>query len=657
MVANPFDDQEGAFFVLVNSLDQHCLWPVFAGVPEGWRVAHGPADRTGSLRYVAAHWTDLRPSGMDGRPGGSVHGRFAEQAKRTPEAVAVVHGRTRLTYRQLDERANRLAQLLLSLGVMPEDPVAVLMERSADLVVALLAVLKSGGCYLPLHTAYPIERMQWILDQAGAPPLLTDEVMRRRGLPRGGMVVAVDDQRGWPVSPVPDLEPAALPEQLAYIMYTSGSTGRPKGVAVTHRDVLGLALDRCWDTGNHDRLLMLAPHAFDPSTYELWVPLLHGGRIVVGPSGDLEISALRRLVRDERITGLNLAAGLFRVVAEEAPDALTGVREVVTGGDVVSPRAVQRVLEACPGATVRVLYGPTEVTLAATQWPVSGPYQPGPSVPIGRPMDNMRAYILDQRLDPVSGGTAGELYIAGIGVARGYAGRADLTAERFVADPFTGAGERMYRTGDLARWIGDGVIGFVGRTDEQVKIRDFRVELSEVESSLGTIPGLAHVVVVARQVDVGDKRLVAYVMPESEPVSVDDLRAHAAKFLPDYMVPTEFVVLDDLPLTPNGKVDRAALLADERPAPRAPAPHDPRHAILCGLFADVLGRPRVAPDDDFFDLGGQSLLAMRLINRIALAFGVELQIADLFDAPTVAELSMLIPETAVPEPQQPATIR
>ncbi|GAA3071374.1 non-ribosomal peptide synthetase [Streptosporangium carneum] len=570
----------------------------------------------------------------------SIQERFAAQAGRTPDATAVSSDDARLTYRELDERANRLAHRLLELGTRPEAPVAVLMERSVDMVVAILAVLKTGAFYLPLHSAHPLERMQWIMDDAGGPLLLADEVMRARGLPLGGQVVVVEGGRESQASSASDPGVASHPDQLAYVMYTSGSTGHPKGVGVTQRGVLGLVSDPCWDGGRHDRVLMVAPHAFSVSTYELWVPLLRGGQIVVAPPGVLDVGTLQRLVVDEGITGLHLTAGLFRVVAEEAPKCFTGVREVLTGGDVIAPAAVRRVLEACPDTVVRAMYGATETALFVTNGPMTAPYLAEGSVPVGRPFDDLRLHVLDENLTPVPQGTVGELYVAGERLARGYVGRPDLTAESFVANPFAGSGERMYRTGDLVRLTPRGWVDFVGRANDQVKIRGFRVEVGEIEAVLAEHPGLAHVAVVAREVEPGDKRLAAYVVPESGDADVAALREHATRSLPDYMVPAAFVVVAALPLTPNGKLDRGALPPPDFESLSAyRAPRDATEETLCALFAEVLGVARVGIDDSFFDLDGQSLLAMRLISRIQAVLGEDLPISALFDAPTVAGLA------------------
>lgn len=573
--------------------------------------------------------------------------RFAEQVHRTPDAIAVSRDEQRLSYRELDERANRLANRLRRAGVGPEVPVAVLMTRSVDLVVALLGVVKSGGCYLPLHDSYPMERLQWIMEQSGAPVLLADETTLSRGLPTGAEVVLVPGEDGLAgESPdAPDVE--IDPGQLAYVIYTSGSTGHPKGVAVENRDVIGLVFDSIWDSGRHARSLMIAPYAFNVSTYEFWVPLLHGGQIVVGPAGNLDVSVLGRLISTEGITGVHLTAGLFRVVAEEAPESLAGVREVLTGGDVIAPGAVARVLAANPGIVVRAMYGATELTLFSTHSPMSAGYEAAGVVSLGGPMDGVETRILDERLVPVADGAVGELYVTGRGLARGYFGRPDLTAERFVANPFGAPGERMYRTGDLMRRNADGLLEFAGRAGDQVKIMGFRVELGEIEAVLAKYPGVAHVAVVANESDTGEKRLVAYVVPESGEVAPAALKAHAAEALPEYMVPAAVVSLTSLPLTPNGKIDRRALPEPdfENVTPYR-APVGALQETLCAAFADILGVPQVGVDDSFFDLNGQSLLAMRLINRIRSTLGEELTMAVLFDLPTVAGLAGYLEERA-----------
>jgi len=573
----------------------------------------------------------------------SVQERFAHVVARTPDAIAVSSLAEAVTYAELDERANRIARRLLGLGVRPEDPVMVLQERSVEMVASIVAIVKAGALYLPLHSAYPLQRLQWIADSVGKPVLLADAIMAERGLPEVPTVVFVDSDTELHVLPGTDPKIKVGPDHLVHVLYTSGSTGDPMGVAVTHRGVLGLALDSCWDGGGQERILMLAPYAFGVSTYELWVPLLRGGHLVLAPPGRLDVGTLRRLITGHQITAVHVTAGLFRVVADEAPGCFAGAAEVLTGGDVISAKAVQQVLEACPDTVVRATYGATEMSSFITNSPMRAPYSMGPTVPVGRGMGSTRLHVLDEQLRPLPAGEVGDLYVAGDRLARGYYRRADVTAERFVADPFAGAGQRMYRTGDQVRMRQDGLIEFVGRSGDQVKIRGYRVELAEVESVLARYQGLAHAVVVAREVADGEKRLIAYFVPEAGQVDVGRLRAHATELLPEYMVPSGFVTLDSLPLTPNGKVDRKALpepVVEGLSAFRAP--ETARQEVLCSLFAEVLGVPSVGVDDSFFDLHGESLMAMRLISAIQACLGVELLMSDIFDAPTVAELDQQV---------------
>lgn len=577
----------------------------------------------------------------------SIAERFAEQVAATPDAVAVSAGATRLTYRELDARTNQLAHRLIGLGVHPEDRVALLLERSVDLVVAIVATTKAGAAYVPVHEGYPAERRQWVVDHSAAIVLLADKAMADGGLPLGVPTVLVDDDPATADQPTTDPAVPVHPDQLAYVIHTSGSTGEPKGVGATQRDVVRLIFDPQWTLDNHERVLMVAPYAFNVSTYEIWMPLLHGGQIALAPPGHLSPDTLRTLIAQERITGVHVTAGLFRVLAEEAPETFAGVREILTGGDMIAPNAVRRVLDTCPGVVIRAMYGATEGTLFSAHHPLTHDYRPGPIVPVGSALSDVTVYILDDRLSPVPTDVEGEIYISGRGVARGYVGDTELTAQRFVADPYGAPGARMYRTGDLARHNDDGLIEFVGRAGSQVKILGFRIDLAEVEAELTKFPGIAHAVVVVRELESGEKRLVAYAVPESGDVDLGALRAHVRSALPDYMVPAAFLQLDTLPLTLNGKLDRAAMPEpDFDAASTYRAPQNARQEALCAIFAQALEVPKVGIDDSFFDVGGQSLQALRLLNRIRAELGVDLLINVLFDVPSVAGLDAYIESMA-----------
>jgi amino acid adenylation domain-containing protein len=587
-----------------------------------------------------------------GRAPGTLTGRFAEQCARTPDAAAVRAGGASLTYAELDARANRLANRLIALGVRRESRVAMLLERSADVAVASLAVLKAGGAYAPLHPDQPADRIAWAIGEVGAPVLLVDGAMRDRAaaLGTGARIIAVDDPE-TAAAPAADPAVPCHPDQLACVFFTSGSTGLPKGVMVVHRDAVDLATDGRLRGGAHERVLVHSSHAFDASTYELWTPLLNGGTAVFAPPGPLDGAALEELIATEDLTAAFLTTTLFNLVAEERPHAFARLREVLTGGEAGSPAAMRKVLAACPDTEVVHMYGPTEATTYATAAPQRAPLaDPAERTPVlGRPCDDMRVYVLDQGLRPVPPGVVGEAYIAGSGVARGYLGRPALTAERFVPDPFAAPGERMYRTGDLVRWRPDGNLEYVDRADFQVKIRGFRIELGEVEAAIAAHPDVANVAVVAREEAPGHKALVAYVIAPALPSgdspdaagavrAADALRAFVRERLPEYMVPAAFVLMDTFPVGPTGKLDRRALPApDYSGAAAGRAPRTPDEERLCAVFAEVLGLDRVAADASFFDLGGDSIAALKLVTRARQA-GVELTPRDVFTHQTVEAL-------------------
>ncbi|GAA0613066.1 non-ribosomal peptide synthase/polyketide synthase [Streptomyces crystallinus] len=552
---------------------------------------------------------------------------FAEQARRTPDAVAVRDGDQELTYDQLASWAQRLAARLLDGGLTPEGRVALVMDRCTELVVAQLAVLAAGGVYVPVDTRAPEERRRTLLALAGATVQLT----------AADVAAARTGEEGDPPAPVD-------PDRLAYIMFTSGSTGRPKPVAVRHRDVAALATDSRFADGVCDRVLLHSPVAFDAATFEVWAPLLNGGGVVVAPEGTVDAPLVCRLAGGGRLTALWLTAGLFRLLAQDAPDCFAGLRQVWTGGDVVPSAAVRRVLAACPGLAVVDGYGPTEATTFATSHALTDPAAVPDTVPIGRPLDSMYVHVLDARLRPVPPGSPGELYLAGEGVARGYLGRPGDTAARFLADPAGPPGTRMYRTGDLARRRPDGTVEFLGRADDQVKIRGFRVEPGEVEAVLAAHPGVADVAVLAREDQPGVKRLVAYVVGEAgrDPST---LREFAGRTLPDYLVPTDVVSLGALPLSANGKVDRAALPAPAAVSERGRTePRTPAEVRAAETFAQVLGTEPLGAHDDFFALGGDSILSIRLAARLSDAFGADLTPRDVFTRPTPAGIAGLLAE-------------
>ncbi|MFH8989500.1 non-ribosomal peptide synthase/polyketide synthase [Streptomyces sp. NPDC017940] len=610
---------------------------------------------------------------------------FAEQTLRTPGATALHDGDRRLTYRQLDDWSDRLASRLLTDGLRPEGRVALLMDRSAELVVAQLAVLKAGGAYVPVDTRAPEDRRHTLLARAGVTARVTAADVGAALATPGATPAAPG---ATPAAPGGRLTaPAADPDRLAYVMFTSGSTGEPKAVAVRHRDVASLATDGRFADGVCARVLLHSPVAFDAATFEVWAPLLTGGCVVVAPGDTVDAALLRRLARPAAgagtasgtasggagagagvgdgpggLTALWLTAGLFRLLAQDAPDCFAGLRQVWTGGDVVPAAAVRRVLDACPGLTVVDGYGPTETTTFATSHALADATAVPDTVPIGRPLDDMRVHVLDARLRPVPPGCAGELFLAGEGLARGYLGRGGDTAARFLADPYAGPGERMYRTGDLARRRPDGTVEFLGRADDQVKIRGFRVEPGEVEAAIATHSGVTDVAVVAREDRPGARRLVAYLVGPvgDDPDALDALREHTRAALPDYLVPSAFVALAELPLSANGKVDRAALPAPDPDTGAHPGtrtePRNDAERRTAEVFADVLGVDRPGVEDNFFHLGGDSILSIRLAARLAEEFGTDVSPREVFAHPSPAALAALLSDHNAAGTARPAVV-
>ncbi len=589
----------------------------------------------------------------DVEPGeGCLHERVEAWADRRPDAEAVVCGAVRLTYRELDRRANALARSLRRLGVGPETPVGLYIERSADMIVGLLGILKSGGAYLPLDPAYPAQRIARILANAAPPVVVTRESLEPELPPISGHLIRIEDLGEEGRRPRRPSNTAA-PANLAYVIYTSGSTGQPKGVEITHRSAVHLmsVARRQFGFGEHDAWTVFHSFAFDFSVWEIWGALALGGKLVVVP---LEVahspSDLRDLLRAERVTVLNQTPSAVRQLAAldgpPAPPA-PSLRFVVCGGEAF-PRELAAKLGGW-GAPIWNFYGPTEATVWSSAGQVSAVAGEEGVGNLGRPLPGYRLAVLDPAGNLVPAGVPGELRVGGAGLARGYAGDPAMTASRFVPDPFGGEpGARLYRTGDLVRHQADGGIEFLGRIDHQVKLRGFRIELGEIEAALGSHPGVAEAVVLLGE-GPGGPRLAAYVAArEGGSISAAELRAWVRERVPEYMVPSAFAVLPALPLSPNGKVDRRALAGIEPAAEGAagrPGGETPRTAveeILASIWREVLEIEAVSRRDGFFDLGGHSLLATRLVSRVQAALGVELPLRAVFETPVLEDLAAVV---------------
>jgi amino acid adenylation domain-containing protein/non-ribosomal peptide synthase protein (TIGR01720 family) len=576
-----------------------------------------------------------------------IHQLFELQVAATPDAIALVFEDQQVTYTELNRRANQLAHHLQSLGVGLEVPVGISLERSVEMVVGMLAILKAGGVYVPLDASYPIARLLWMLEDAGVSVLLTDEQLLDL-LPVSALITVCLDTEWELVAQHSQENPVSRTraDSLAYLIYTSGSTGEPKGAAVSHRAINRLVVNTDYVRLNSsDVVAQVSNSSFDAITFELWGALLNGARLVI-LNKDLALSPHElsaQLVR-HRITTMFLTTALFNQMARAIPTAFNGMRQLLTGGERVEPKCMEEVLRQ--GGLERLLhvYGPTETTTFASWYEVKKIVPDAVTIPIGRPIANTEFFVLDTKMRPVAVGVPGELYIGGDGVARGYWQRAELTAERFVPNQWSHeGGQRLYRTGDQVRYLADGNIEFLGRLDHQVKLRGFRIELGEIEAALLSHSSLREAAVVMREDALNDKRIVAYVVCEGETrIPPDKLRSFLREKLPEYMLPSSFEYLEELPLTPNGKVDRRSLPIPDQTRPEVGeyiAPRTPTEEILVSLWSRLFGVKRIGVSDNFFELGGHSLLATQMISWVRESFMVEIPLATLFEQPTIASFA------------------
>ncbi|MFF7231786.1 amino acid adenylation domain-containing protein [Streptomyces sioyaensis] len=563
----------------------------------------------------------------------SIYELFAAQVAARPDQVAVSHDEGSLTYRQLDEQATQLAEMIHSRGVRPHSRVAFMLDKSPRLIVSVLAILRLGAAYVPIDKSLPPNRRDFLLADSEASLLLTEVAMTAN-------IPVVDLTMPYPNPGEPPTEPAASPGDAAYVMYTSGTTGRPKGVLASQRAVLRLVLGADYvRLSDESRILQTGAIAFDATTFEFWGALLNGGTVVLVPDTTVLNSVdLASAISRHRANTLFLTTALFHQLVEQDPAVLAGC-QVLVGGEMLSSRHVARAMEACPDSSFIHVYGPTENTTFSVAHPITRRYTG--RVPIGRPIANSTAYVMDRDGNPQPLGVPGELYVGGDGLTDGYLNRPDLNEQAFVHGGIDVSG-RLYRTGDVVCWTADGQLDFLGRGDNQVKIRGFRVELGEVERQLTLLPAVREAVVVLCRREEAVSVLRAYFTADAELDSAE-LRDALREELPEYMVPSSFRQVDAMPLTRNQKIDRVALAAmapveTALTAPTRRAPQTEREIQVAGVFAEVLGVAQVSLDDDFFELGGHSLLAMRLWSRIRSALGVEFEIRQILDAPSVAGL-------------------
>jgi len=616
------------------------------------RLSQLPLLTDAERAQLLVEWNDTETGYGAGR---RIHEVFESQVERMPNSIASVSETERLSYVELNRRANQLAHYLRKRGVGPDERVGLCVERSNEMLVGVLGILKAGGVYLPLDPAYPLERLSFMLEDGGAKVLLTQEHLQE-GLP-GHPHETIFIDKDWETiarESGDNLESVVTSENLAYVMYTSGSTGKPKAVGITHRSVLRLVKETNYaQFGANEVFLQFAPLSFDASTFEIWGSLLNGGRLVLMPPGLESLTKLGEAIKEHGVTTLWLTASLFQQMVETELESLRGVRQLLAGGETLSVPHVEQAARELKGCLLINGYGPTENTTFTCCYRVKPGERFAGSVPIGLPVSNTQVYILDDELEPVPVGVVGELYGGGAGLAVGYLNDSALTARRFVPDPLSGRlGARLYRTGDLARYRADGSIEFVGRMDHQVKLRGHRIELGEIETAMKKHPSVRDAVVMLQQSPQENKYLVGYVVNGSSQTAskagplASELKALLKKTLPDYMVPAYFVFLDKLPLTSSGKIDRRALPHAEGTRPELEeahlAPRDDLERQLANIWERLLGVESVGIRDDFFHLGGHSLLAVRLVSEIEKVTGQRLPLVSFFQGANIEYLASLL---------------
>lgn len=584
-----------------------------------------------------------------------VHVLFEEQVQKTPNKIAVVYNKEHLTYQELNNRANQLANYLKSLGVKAETRVGICVERSLEMVIGILGILKAGGAYVPLDPAYPTERLALMLEDVQTPILLTQTHLQNR-LPLNNQIV-VNLDTDWEIIAqysADNLPCEVTPENLAYIIYTSGSTGTPKGTEVPHRSFIGFMFGVDYIHLDENQIwLQHSSISWDGLTLEMWPPLLYGGRCVLYPEKIPTAEKLTQIIQEQKVNTLWLTSALFNMMIDTMPQGLLGIKQLLIGGESLSINHVRRALELLPATKIINGYGPSECTVFTCCYPIHEKLAENiNSLPIGKPIGDRTVYILDTHLNRVPVGVPGELYIGGASVARGYLNQPKLTRERFISNPFEEAGGgKLYKTGDLVRRLPDGNIEFIGRIDTQVKLRGFRIELAEIEAVLNQHPDIQQVVVIAREDELGKKLLVAYLVAQDNVLTPSNLRNFLKSKLPDYMIPAAFVFLENLPLTPNGKINRRALPIPDTSQRNLEVdfvpPSTDTEQELADIWQEVLKLKQVGINDNFFELGGHSLLATQAISRLREVFSLDFPLRYLFENPTIAELAQKVTEQQI----------